>query len=328
MPKTAADTVREAMDAFFLRHPVPSNEKVLVALSGGSDSVALLFASIRHFGAKRVAAAHFDHSLRGADSLADAEFCRNLCEKTEIGFELGTGDVAAAAKAKKTGTEDAARTLRYEFLKKAAENAGASRILTGHTADDLAETVLANFFRGSKARGWSGIPESAPGGVLRPLLRIRKKTLLAFLEELGQDFRHDASNLDPAYLRNRIRHRIIPEIETFNEGFVTTARKFAEYARELDEYLDAEVAKFLDSQECPKTFDIAEFESLPEFLRKEILSRLYVRANDGGIGLSEGMVEEMLRFCSLRYGGKSKTFGKLELSRKKGTVSYEKNREA
>lgn len=328
MPKAPEDTVGEALDAFFLRHPVSADEKVLVALSGGSDSVALLFASIRYFGKKRVVAAHFDHGLRGGESSADAEFCRNLCEINGVGFELGSGDVTAFASVRKTGTEDAARTLRYEFLRKAADNAGAGKILTGHTADDLAETVLANFLRGSKARGWSGIPESAPGGILRPLLRVRKKTLFAYLESLGQGYRHDASNDDPSYLRNRIRHRIVPEIETFNEGFVTTARKFAEYATELDAYLDAEVSAFLDSQERPKTFDIAAFEKLPEFLRKEVLSRLYARANGGGIGLSEGMVGEMLRFCSMRYGGKSKSFGKLELSRNKGTVRYEKNREA
>lgn len=158
------------------------------------------------------------------------------------------------------------------------------------------------------------------------MLDIKKTDLLAYLAERGQDFRTDSSNANPAYLRNRIRNRIVPEIETFNPGFVSTASRFARYASELDDHLDAEVSGYLDSQDEPKTFDIAEFGALTTFFRKEILSRLYARSNDGGIGLSEGMVDEMLRFCSLRYGGKAQTFGHLELLRKKGKITYKKTR--
>ncbi|MDQ1343789.1 MAG: tRNA(Ile)-lysidine synthase [Patescibacteria group bacterium] len=129
-------------------------------------------------------------------------------------------------------------------------------------------------------------------------------------------------------MRNRIRNRIIPEIETFNPGFTTTALRFAEYAAELDAHLETEVTEYLESEEEPETLEIARFATLSPFLKKDILSRLYVRKNSSGIGLSEGMVAEMLRFCSMKYGGKAKVFGKLELTRKKGKISYRKNREA
>ncbi|MFZ3232717.1 MAG: tRNA lysidine(34) synthetase TilS [Patescibacteria group bacterium] len=244
--------------------------------------------------------AHFDHCLRGEESGADAEFCKNLCERLGVAFRTEKRDVAAFASREKTGTEDAARKLRYDFLKRVSDERGFAAILTGHTADDQAETVLANFFRGSKLRGLSGIPKEN-GRILRPFLELKKSTLLAYLEELGQDYRTDSSNADPAYLRNRIRNRIVPEIETFNPGISSTVSRFAQYAFELDEYLANEVFAYLDAQKEPKTFEIADFARLTTFFKKEVLSRLYAEANEGGVGLSEGMVSEMLRFCSADF---------------------------
>lgn len=158
----------------------------------------------------------------------------------------------------KTGTEDAARKMRYDFLRRVSEEFGYAAILTGHTADDQAETVLGNFLRGSKMRGLSGIPRKN-GRMLRPLLDLKKTVLVGYLEELGQGYRTDASNSDVAYLRNRIRNRIIPEIETFNPGFSSTMSRFAEYAADLDEHLAAEVFDYLHAQKEPKTFEIADF---------------------------------------------------------------------
>lgn len=189
-------------------------------------------------------------------------------------------NVAEFAEKEKTGTEDAARRLRYDFLKRVSDESGFAVILTGHTADDQAETVLVNFFRGSKLRGLSGIPKEN-GRILRPFLGLKKADLLAYLGELAQDYRTDSSNADPAYLRNRIRNRILPEIETFNPGIVSTMSRFAEYALELDEYLAEEVFAYLDAQKEPKTFEIADFSRLTTFFKKEVLSRLYVEANEG-----------------------------------------------
>lgn len=217
-----------------------------------------------------------------------------------MAFRTEKRDVAEFAAKEKTGTEDAARRLRYDFLKRVSDEFAFAAILTGHTADDQTETVLANFLRGSKLRGLSGIPKEN-GRILRPFLGLKKSALVAYLDELGQDFRTDSSNADPAYLRNRIRIRIIPEIETFNPGISSTVSRFAEYASELDEYLANEVFAYLDSQKEPKTLEIADFARLTAFFKKEVLSRLYTEANEGGIGLSEGMVSEMLRFCSADF---------------------------
>ncbi len=188
-------------------------------------------------------------------------------------------------------------------------------VLTGHTADDQAETVLSHFVRGSKLAGLSGIPKIDSRGLLRPLLSVRKSEIVAFLASKSQPYRTDSSNADLSFSRNRIRALLIPEIEAMNPGFSKTMGRFAEYARELDARLENEVSEYLDAQEPPRSFDVVEFAELSEFFRKEVLSRLFVRMNGNGIGLSEGMVSEMLRFCSMRYGGKSKTFGALRLER-------------
>ncbi len=175
-----------------------------------------------------------------------------------IVFRKGEGDVAEFAKREKAGIEDAARRLRYAFLEKVSDEYGFAAILTGHTADDQSETVLGNFLRGSKLRGISGIPKEN-GRILRPLLGLKKSVLVDYLREIGQDFRTDSSNLDDRFVRNRIRNRLVPEIETFNPGFSATMSRFAEYAADLDEYLAGEVFDYLHAQKEPKTFEIADF---------------------------------------------------------------------
>ncbi len=318
MPRSkAVSSLPETVGDFFKREGLDPEDGILVALSGGSDSVGLLLSCVDRFGTQNLRAAHFDHGLRGGESDGDREFCRDLCERLGVGFSTGSGDVAGEARIRKTGIEDAGRILRYDFLFANARAFGMRYVLTGHTADDQAETVLGHFIRGSKLGGLSGMPKSDSRGLLRPFLSVRKREIVEFLKEKSQPYRNDSSNADPSFSRNRIRSLLIPEIEAMNSGFSRTMERFSEYARELDAHLENEVSEYLNAQERPGSFDVSEFAGLSEFFRKEVLSRLYVGANGNGIGLSEGMVSEMLRFCSMRYGGKSKTFGALRLERLK-----------
>lgn len=244
-------------------------------------------------------------------------------------------DVGQEARIRKTGPEDAARNLRYAFLHGVADEFGACAVLTGHTADDFAETVLMNFLRGSKLRGLSGIPEMGANGLARPFLRVGKSDILAYLARLEEPFRTDSSNADETYLRNAIRLGIVPKILEFNPAFAKSMRRFGEYAAELDAFIETSVNAFLGTcqttgetvrkpthAEFSGTFEGAEFAKLSTFLRKEILARLYRNANGTGVGLSEGMVMEMVRFCGKRDGGKSKNFDRLELSRLRGKIVY------
>ena len=164
-----------AAAAEFLRCKFPHGGRVLCAVSGGLDSMCLLDYMTRQKGFS-VAAAHFNHRLRGAEADRDEEFVRDYCAQRRIPFVSGSGDVRALAEREGLSTEEAARRLRYEFLQETAEKNGADAIFTAHHADDNAETVLLNLVRGTGSAGLAGIPQ-VRGNLCRPFLRIPRAEL-------------------------------------------------------------------------------------------------------------------------------------------------------
>jgi tRNA(Ile)-lysidine synthase len=203
------DRVRLAIEHDALIQP---GSRVVAAVSGGSDSVALLRLLHAVSGDCRftlAGVAHLNHGLRGDESDADEEFCRELASRLGIAFEVGHRDVARLARDEHVSIEVAARRARYDFFADAAQRLQVDRIATGHTRDDQAETFLLRVLRGAGATGLAGIrPRRGP--VVRPLLDIRRVDLLAFLASLGQDFRTDSSNRDLRIPRNWVRHRLVP----------------------------------------------------------------------------------------------------------------------
>lgn len=310
-----------ALEAFFLAHPDDPASPIVAGFSGGPDSTALLVGLVRKFGPDRIVAAHFDHRLRGEESDGDREFCETFCRERGIALRTAERDVAGYARERKIGVEEAARELRYGFFETVRLETGAGIVTTGHTADDFAETVFANFVRGTKLRGLKGIPETS-GYLRRPLLRVRKSEILEFLRNSDIPFRTDSSNSDDAFLRNRIRNRIFPEIRELGADIVTATENLGKYATALDAYLESETAEFLGGPGTSGEFSIDAFAAKDPFFQKETLARLFARVHKTGVGFSEGMAEEMLRFCHGRAGGKEKAFGDLVLSRAKGKVAY------
>jgi tRNA(Ile)-lysidine synthase len=216
----------------------PRGARVLVALSGGGDSVALLLvlAELQASGVLTLAgAAHFNHQLRGAESDADEAFCRALAARLDVRFACDRADVAAEARRQKRSLEDAARRLRYAFLDRAADDLGADVIATAHTRDDQAETFLLRILRGAGTRGLSGV-RPRRGRVIRPLLDTSRAELRAYLAEAGEAFREDATNADLGRPRNRIRHELLPLLEArYSRGIVPLlAREAALAARDED----------------------------------------------------------------------------------------------
>lgn len=221
-----------------------------VAVSGGADSVALLLALVECHG--DVTVAHFHHGLRGADADADADFVRDLAAHLGLRFALGRADVAAAV----GNLEAAGRKLRYAWL----ANLGADWIATGHTRDDQAETVLHRILRGTGVQGLRGIAAERPLGnsrIVRPLLENASRVdVLAFLESQNQPFRTDATNADPRFTRNRIRHELIPLLRTFNPNASAALARLAEQAEELDGFLATEAERLIARVELPRAGDV------------------------------------------------------------------------
>jgi tRNA(Ile)-lysidine synthase len=217
---------------------------VLLAVSGGADSVAMLRAMQRlkakSGGEGRLFVAHLDHGLRGAESAEDATWLAELCRALELPLTVSTADIPTLTVTQGDGWEAAARAARYQFLRETAERIGARYVATAHTADDQVETVLQRILRGTGVVGLAGIPASrelSPSvALVRPMLRIRRSQVLEYLAQLGQKFRCDVSNADPRFTRNRVRHELLPVLrEKFNADVDAALLRLAEQSREQQE---------------------------------------------------------------------------------------------
>ena len=217
---------------------IPDDADVLLAVSGGADSMAMLHgaAHLLHADAVRwrLSVAHLDHALR-ADSAEDAAFVADAAAALRLPVTVRRTDVAALARDECRSIEDAGREARYRFLADLSRDG--ALILTAHTLDDLAETVLLNLLRGSGLAGVSGIPAQR-GNVARPLLAERRETLRTLLDEAGLAYRDDPSNQDPAFLRNRVRAELLPLLESLRPGAIDRIGRFAGLAAEEDALLD------------------------------------------------------------------------------------------
>ncbi len=226
---------------------VPDGARLILAVSGGPDSMALLHGAARLLGtdaiAWRLTVAHLDHGLR-ADSADDGRFVADAAAALGLMCELRHADVAALAREGGQSVEGAGRVARYAMLEQLAGDDG--WIATGHTADDAAETVLLNLLRGSGMTGLRGIP-ARRGRIVRPLLAERREWLRSRLDAAGSDYRVDPSNADAAYLRNRVRSELLPLMEEIRPGAVGRIVQFAALAAGddglLDELAEAELAR-------------------------------------------------------------------------------------
>ena len=238
---------RRVLDTIRRHALLRRGDRVLVALSGGPDSVALLrlLRELEAAGELSVAGvAHLNHGLRDAAN-GDEEFCRTLAAELGLAFRCDLIDVRARAARLRTSLEDAGRQARYELFERVATELGADVIATGHTRDDQAETFLLRLLRGAGPRGLAGIhPRS--GRVVRPLLDVGRDELRAYLAALGQPFREDESNRDLTIPRNRIRHELLPVLtRDFSPGITDVLAREAEIARQDEDRLQHEAIDLL-----------------------------------------------------------------------------------
>ncbi|HDL86210.1 MAG TPA: tRNA lysidine(34) synthetase TilS, partial [Candidatus Acetothermia bacterium] len=209
------------------------SEKILVAVSGGVDSVVLLdlLRQLAPEYSLELVVAHLDHQLRGEESRTDARFVEQLALRYGLSFVSESMDVRVVARKKKIGIEEAARMVRLQFLRTTAEKVGATKIAIGHTSNDLAETVLFNLIRGAGTAGLVGIRPVNPPFV-RPLIDVTRAEIVSYAREHDLSWREDRSNVDTKFTRNRIRHEIIPALREFNPKLIAGLSRTAEIVRE------------------------------------------------------------------------------------------------
>jgi len=265
---------------------------VVLAVSGGADSVALLrgMVSLREQAGpatdqSALIVAHLNHGLRGADAEEDARFVADLAARLGLPVEIGRADTAALADAEGDGLEAAARQARYRFCLEVAQRHSARYVATGHTADDQAETILLRIVRGTGIRGLAGMPRARPlspaVSLIRPLRGFRRRQVAEYRESLGQAFREDAGNQDPRFTRNRVRHGLLPLLaEQYNRRVDEALLRLGGLADEVRQVVDAEADRLRrqcvrDDSSGGLLIDCAALSGESEYLIREFLIALW-----------------------------------------------------
>ena len=255
-------------------------ERVVVALSGGPDSTALLtvLAPIARELDLSLIIAHFNHGLRGTESDEDEKFSRDLSEK--MGLDFVSGKMDQIKRNKGISPEDFYRRKRYDFLNKISEDHQAQKIALGHNLQDQAETVLLNILRGSGLEGLKGFLPMRDGKFIRPLIEISRQEIISFLNETGIPYRQDSSNKNKIYLRNQIRSELIPYLkEKFNPKIEENLAQMAEILRSEDEFIRQHVSYALKSSVIERQQDrillkIADINKLHPAIRWRLFKTL------------------------------------------------------
>lgn len=255
------NTISKVCD-FITKHNLLHPERFyLVALSGGADSTALLL--LMHRLGYKVEAVHCNFKLRGDESERDMFFCQNLCQKLGLKLHTLDFDTEGYAKKHKVSIEMAARVLRYDYFDQLSEEVGADAICVAHHADDCVETLFVNLIRGTGIKGLTGI-SSQNGKIIRPLLCLRRSEIIQFLQEEGQPFVTDSTNLSSDYVRNKIRKEIIPKLKEINPSVETNITKTISHLNEAWQVLQA------ISQDVHKDILVAPAQTGQEVLKVNI----------------------------------------------------------
>ena len=276
---------------------------VLVAVSGGPDSMALLHATrilASRFGFS-ICAGHVEHGIRER-SREDADFVRERCEQAGVSFRMRSVDAPGYAQEKKLSLEDAARRLRYDALFAMAKEAGAARIALAHHMDDQAETVLMHLFRGSALGGFCGMRPLREDGVIRPMLSVRREEVLVYCRENGIEYRIDETNADARYLRNALRLHILPQIERAFPGAVESIARTAALVQDEEDFLRACADRAAgESADACGALNAASVRRLPAALARRV-ARAWLGDNGDAKRIEARHVEALLGLCAAETG--------------------------
>ena len=292
--------IRETIKRYSMLEP---GDRVVVAVSGGPDSVCLL--SVLHSLAKEIDLslhiAHLDHMFRGKESADEALFVEGLAKKFNIAATIKTIDVPAFCRERGLSAQAGAREVRYGFLANVAETVGAARIATGHTAADQAETFLMRLVRGAGVSGLSAIPPKR-GNIIRPLIEVTREDVLGYLQSVGLQYATDPSNAKPVYTRNRMRSDVLPVLREFNPRIVEMLAAEASLLRDEDEAIEAYLTQMMkgmsDQEEGIIAIKRVEFNALPSAFRRRMFRLAAGLIGVDLPGLSRIQVEEALGFIA------------------------------
>ena len=254
------------------RYNMPvSDKRVVVALSGGADSMALLhvLCELKDEYCMAVEACHVNHGIRGGDAVRDENFVRAECEKLGVVLHTFHFDVPALAKARGLGLEECGRQLRYE----AFATLGDCLVATAHTLSDCCETLLLNETRGTSLRGLCSIPAKRDN-IVRPLIDCTREEIEAYCESNSVPFVTDDTNFDDVYSRNRVRLNVIPELKKINPSFETAISRLISCANEDEEYFSIKTQEIISESKTPDGYNAEIIAKQHPSVRKRVLSAI------------------------------------------------------
>ena len=299
-----AARVRATIEKFQM---IREGDTVLVGVSGGPDSVALLHVlwTLREDLRAGLHVVHLNHLLRGEEARADALFVRELAEKLGLPCTVEDCDVRTLARRTGLSLQEAAREARFAFFERERERVGASKVALGHHADDQAETILFNFLRGSGVSGLAGIPP-VRGAYIRPFFEVRRREIEEYCRVNSLAARLDRSNLKPVYTRNRIRLHLLPFLEKeYNPCLVDALTRLGNICREEDAYLDGVSREILEKvascgEEGEIVFPVQSLLAQPISLQRRIFRLAWKKVTGQARELPFHHIERLLALLSKR----------------------------
>ena len=289
---------------------IEKNDSIVVGVSGGPDSMTLLSILLKlkeEFNLK-IYVAHVNHMLR-ENAIKDEEYVKEFCEKNNIEMFIKKANISEIAKKEKIGLEEAGRNIRYNFFEEVLKNTKSNKIAIAHNLNDKAETIIMNTLRGSGVSGLKGI-EAKRKKYIRPLIEIERYEIEKYCIENKINPRHDESNDDNTYTRNKIRNIVIPYIRNeFNPNIIKTLNRLSEIIKEEDEYVQSETEKIfkeilLTDEKNKIEFDPRKFNEQEKVIQKNLILLAIKKVKGSTQGIEKVNIDDIIKLCNNNIGNK------------------------
>lgn len=290
---------------------IESGDKIVLGVSGGPDSISMLniLNEIKEEFKFEIYVAHVNHMIR-KEADEDERYVQKYCEKNNIQFFVKRADVEQIAKAKKLGTEETGRKIRYDFFEEVLQKVDANKIAIAHNKNDKIETIIMNLLRGSSVSGLKGIEPKRDNKYIRPLIECERQEIEEYCEKNKLEPRIDKTNFENDYTRNKIRNIVIPYIKKeFNPNIIETLDRLSQVATEESNYIELQASEIykkllIDENEKQIILNLKEFNKQNKVIKSRIILLAVKKINGGTQGIEKIHIEDIIKLYNNNIGNK------------------------
>ncbi len=290
---------------------INSQDRIVIGVSGGPDSMCLLdiLNKLKEKLNIEIFVAHINHMIR-KEADEETEFVKNFCDEIGVKCFVKKIDVIKKSTDEKIGTEEAGRKARYDFFEEVMKTVGANKIATAHNANDNAETVLMNIFRGTGTQGLKGIEPIRDEKFIRPIIECERADIENYCEQNNLNPKIDLSNFENEYTRNKIRNIIIPELKKeFNPNIIKALNKLSVLAKQENEFIQNYVENLVENEldinfTDYTSIDLKKFNNLEYFIKSKVILKLIQKVLGSTQGIEKIHIDDIIKLCSKNIGNK------------------------